>query len=162
MANMKDTLDKRFVGLNYSNGLLMSSLSDNYKIRWYYNCDYIFSYDEFWLEIKSMDNDSACEVIHTTNSKVWFMNHFTKAPDGPTYLENYEFGNIEARRRADYLSSEIEKMYGRLYDSSSGYGPDKLKKDGLIIPWKVGLSEDDLTNINIEFDKKFPGLNFLI
>jgi hypothetical protein len=96
-------IDDRTVGLNYSNGLLMSSLGDDFYKRLYYNCDYVFDYDEFWIEVVKDINELSqskgpVEIICTTRSADWVKSHFTLASNIPTNSKNWEYGNTEAKK----------------------------------------------------------------
>jgi hypothetical protein len=156
-------IDDRTVGLNYSNGLLMSAVGKDFYKRLYYNCDYIFAYDEFWVEVAEEVNELSpsngpVEIICTTRSPDWIKDHFTLASDIPTNDKNWEYGNPEAKKRAKELFDKMTEKYGRVYSIDDGYTSEKLTSDDIRLSWKKRLNDQELGNINVKFNQEYPGI----
>jgi hypothetical protein len=156
-------IDDRTVGLNYSNGLLMSSLGNDFYKRLYYNCDYIFDYNEFWIEVVEDINELSpskgpIEIICTTRSVDWVKSHFTLASSIPTNNKNWEYGNTDSKKRAKELFDKMTEKYERIYNFATGYTSEKLISDGILLSWKKGLTDEELGKINIKFNQVYPGI----
>jgi hypothetical protein len=52
----------------------------------------------------------------------------------------------------------MTRKYERVYSFASGYTSEKLVADGILLPWKKGLTDEELSKINIKFNQVYPGI----